>query len=179
MVLIVARGIAANGGIVIKSDESTERTIKATYIVFDKTETITEAGPDVISQDYPAGHEAEACAIARQLVSGSSHPVSIAVFKHLEQTLGTGDTKSIPGAGFEAKYGNDIVRAGNPHGPTPRSMCLFANYRPRTIHPCHHETGTDHGRPWFSRITFDPQLGAPSQSPRTPGWLYILYLAII
>jgi Cu2+-exporting ATPase len=120
MVLVVAGGIAAKGGVVIKSAESTERARKVTDIVFDKTGTITETGLDVVSQDYSAGHEAEARAITCQLVSGNSHPISLAVLKHLEQVansetdLTLENTKSIPGAGVEAKYGGITVRAGRP-----------------------------------------------------------------
>jgi Cu2+-exporting ATPase len=121
MVLVVAGGIAAKGGVIIKSAESTERARKVTDVVFDKTGTITEPGLDVIAEEYLDANKDEAYAIARQLVSGSSHPISVAVLRHIEQSpfndtnqVAVENTKSIPGAGVEANYGTHTVRAGNP-----------------------------------------------------------------
>lgn len=52
MVLMVAGGIAARGGVIIKSAETTERARKATDIVFDKTSTITEGNLIVVEEKY-------------------------------------------------------------------------------------------------------------------------------
>lgn len=50
MVLVIAGGIAARGGIIIKTANTTEGARKTTDIVFDKTGTITEAELVVIEQ---------------------------------------------------------------------------------------------------------------------------------
>ncbi|KAK0392674.1 hypothetical protein NLU13_2169 [Sarocladium strictum] len=120
MVLVVAGGIAARGGVIIKSAESTERARKVTDVVFDKTGTITESGLRVVAEECLDDQD-ETCAIVRQLLSGSSHPVSISVLKHLDHNASNASksitlesTKSIPGSGIEARVEEELIRAGNP-----------------------------------------------------------------
>ncbi|TLD05501.1 uncharacterized protein PgNI_09082 [Pyricularia grisea] len=120
MVLVVAGGIAARGGVVIKSAESTERARKVTDVVFDKTGTITESELDITEDEYPLNDvvsKADAAAIARAVASGNKHPVSVAVAKHLENYTAAHltDVHVVPGFGIEAKYNDLVVRAGNPH----------------------------------------------------------------
>lgn len=119
MVLVVAGGIAARGGVIIKSAECTERARKVTDIVFDKTGTITEGDLDVMEEEFFVPDKDEAIAITKALVSGNKHPVSLAVARHLEQhaTPGTNLTaiRVIPGAGVEAVLGNAELRAGHPN----------------------------------------------------------------
>ncbi|KAL8411321.1 hypothetical protein RB596_000818 [Gaeumannomyces avenae] len=119
MVLVVAGGIAARGGVIIKSAECTEMARKVTDVVFDKTGTITEAELDVLETEYPQAPtitEAEAAGIARALAAGNKHPVSVAVAKHLEQHTASpvDDVHVVPGSGIEAKHNGLALRAGNP-----------------------------------------------------------------
>lgn len=119
MVLVVAGGIAARGGVVIKSAQCTEMARKVTDVVFDKTGTITEAELDIMETEYPSIPtitDAEAAGIARALAAGNKHPVSVAVAKHLEQhTAATvDDVHVVPGSGIEAKHKGLRLRAGNP-----------------------------------------------------------------
>ncbi|KAJ9129828.1 Heavy metal translocating P-type ATPase [Coniochaeta hoffmannii] len=118
MVLVVAGGIAARGGVIIKSAECTERARKVTDVVFDKTGTITEGDLDVIEEEFFVPDKDEAIVITKALVAGNKHPVSLAVAKHLEQraTPGTNPTaiRVIPGAGVEAVLDNAELRAGHP-----------------------------------------------------------------
>lgn len=117
MVLVVANGIAARGGVIVKSAECTERARKVTDVVFDKTGTLTEADLDVVAEEFFNTDAADARAITRGLVGDSQHPVSVAVVKH----LGPGthlspfvtDVQSIPGAGIEGSMSGIVVRAGN------------------------------------------------------------------
>ncbi|KAG5930432.1 hypothetical protein E4U42_001355 [Claviceps africana] len=117
MVLVIAGGIAARNGVIIKAAECTERARKVTDIVFDKTGTITEEHLDVIEQICLIDKQ-EANSISKALVAGNKHPVSMAVAKHLAQY--TSDTAVlekvhvIPGAGVEARRGEATLRAGNP-----------------------------------------------------------------
>ncbi|KPA35426.1 cu2+-exporting atpase [Fusarium langsethiae] len=118
MVLVVAGGIAARGGVIIKSAGITEGARKTTDVVFDKTGTITESELAVTERVNLNGHLTDNLALAKSLVSGGKHPVSAAVDSYLE--LHTVKAMSevlnvhvVPGAGVEADYLDSTVRAGN------------------------------------------------------------------
>lgn len=117
MVLVIAGGIAARSGVIIKSAECTERARKVTDVVFDKTGTITEETLDVMEQVFLIDDEA-AMSISKALVAGNNHPVSLAVAKYLDQRNASVATLSdihvIPGAGVEATLNGAKLRAGNP-----------------------------------------------------------------
>lgn len=117
MVLVVAGGVAARSGVIIKSAESTERARKVTDIVFDKTGTITEGDLDVVEEEYLTDR-AEAIAITKALVAGNKHPVSLAVAKYVEQLPSAPviptNVHVIPGAGVEADLNGAKLRAGHP-----------------------------------------------------------------
>lgn len=117
MVLVIAGGIAARNGVIIKSAECTERARKITDVVFDKTGTITQEILDVVEQEYLIKKD-EAISISRALVAGNKHPVSLAVTKHLAQYSTSGaileKVHVIPGGGVEAKIEKATVRAGSP-----------------------------------------------------------------
>ena len=119
MVLVVAGGIAARGGVVIKSAECTATARKVTDIVFDKTGTLTESKLEVVTEEFFASNPREAATIAKALVTGNNHPVSLAVAKHLEKNAvkpaPLSNVRSVPGAGVEATDSSGAVfRAGNP-----------------------------------------------------------------
>ncbi|KAL0933198.1 cation transport atpase [Colletotrichum truncatum] len=118
MVLVVAGGIAAKGGVIIKSAECTERARMVTDIVFDKTGTITEGDLDVVEEEILTSDPDEVRAITKALVAGNKHPVSVAVAKHLAQRaipeIKLEDPHVIPGAGVEATFNGRAVCAGNP-----------------------------------------------------------------
>ncbi|CAI4212174.1 unnamed protein product [Parascedosporium putredinis] len=101
MVLVVAGGIAARGGVIIKSAECTATARRITDVVFDKTGTLTDGKLEA-------------------LVAGNNHPVSLAIAKHLEKNPAPAATlttspRSVPGAGVEATDAQgSTVRAGNP-----------------------------------------------------------------
>ncbi|ENH72104.1 P-type cation-transporting ATPase [Fusarium oxysporum f. sp. cubense race 1] len=118
MVLVVAGGIAARGGVIIKSADTTEGARKITDVVFDKTGTITEAELAVTEQVNLNGDMADNLSLAMALVSGGKHPVSAAVEKHLEgQSIKSMselvNVQVVPGAGVEADYLDSTLRAGN------------------------------------------------------------------
>lgn len=85
MVLLVAGGIAARGGVIIKSANTSDSAWKTTDVIFDKTGTITEDELALIEQVLLGGEEAEAIAMTKALVNGGKHPVSVAVDKYLQQ----------------------------------------------------------------------------------------------
>ncbi|KAK7447498.1 hypothetical protein CaCOL14_008570 [Colletotrichum acutatum] len=118
MVLVVAGGIAARGGVIIKSAECTERARKVSDVVFDKTGTITEGDLDVLEEEILLADHDEARAITKALVAGNNHPVSTALAKYLAsratREVQVTDPRVIPGAGVEASYNGHKVCAGNP-----------------------------------------------------------------
>lgn len=118
MVLVVAGGIAARGGVIIKSAETTERARKTTDVVFDKTGTITEGELGVVEQVILAADQDEIIALAKALVTGGKHPVSAAVEKHLSEQIvkampDVSNIRVVPGAGIEADYKGSSLKAGN------------------------------------------------------------------
>ncbi|KAI1812060.1 heavy metal translocatin [Poronia punctata] len=116
LVLVIANGIAARGGIIIKSAECTERARKITDVVFDKTGTLTEPALDVVVENYFNSDPEDARAVTKALVDDSQHPVSTAISKHLQDVkpslLATAIT-SIPGHGIEASISGRVIRAGH------------------------------------------------------------------
>ncbi|OAA47983.1 cation transport ATPase [Cordyceps fumosorosea ARSEF 2679] len=116
MVLVVAGGVAARSGVIIKSAECTERARKVTDVVFDKTGTITETDLDVMTTEFFDCEENSAIAMTKPLV-GNNHPVSLGVAKYLKNRPGSAtvtDIHVIPGSGVEGVFEGDVIRAGNP-----------------------------------------------------------------
>lgn len=118
MVLVVAGGIAARGGVIIKSAETVERARKATDVVFDKTGTITESELAMVEEKYIAGDKDLTISLTRAMVAGGKHPVSAAISKYLlsggEASGEVSDVHVVPGAGIEAQLGTKLIRAGHP-----------------------------------------------------------------
>jgi Cd2+-exporting ATPase len=119
MVLVVAGGVAARGGVIIKSADSTEKAHRVNNVVFDKTGTLTTSEPDVIAEAYFSHDPTEATSLADSLVRDSNHPVSMAVAKYLSAkefpVNHFEDIQIIPGAGVEASRNGSLYRAGNAH----------------------------------------------------------------
>ncbi|KAH7324303.1 copper-transporting P-type ATPase [Stachybotrys elegans] len=117
MVLVIAGGIAARGGVVIKTAECTAEARKVTDVVLDKTGTLTEGTLDVLAEEYFIAPQ-EAIAVTKALVSSNNHPVSAAVAKHLEQAVAKaadiGDVQAIPGCGVQATKAGSLFQAGTP-----------------------------------------------------------------
>ncbi|KAI7490069.1 heavy metal translocatin [Hortaea werneckii] len=122
MVLVIAGGVAARAGVVIREADAIERGYKTTDVVFDKTGTLTKADLTVATMSSPqmrnVTHE-EALALTNILVSGNSHPVSQAIGLYLKGHDGLepkiDHVNSVPGAGIEAKWKSFTVKAGNPY----------------------------------------------------------------
>lgn len=119
IVLVVAGGVAARGGVVIKSAEAIERGHKITDVVFDKTGTLTIGELDVVVEEILSTDRGQAVSLAKALVGDNKHPVSMAVAKHLEKqdhkAVHLEDIRVIPGAGVEAIWNGSSFRAGNAH----------------------------------------------------------------
>lgn len=122
MVLVIAGGVAARAGVIIKEADAIERGYKTTDVVFDKTGTLTKGDLTVMHESVstvPNVTKDEALALTSTLVSGNSHPVSLAISSHLKQHNRLDstpvDVNSVPGAGIEAKWNAFSIKAGNPY----------------------------------------------------------------
>ncbi|KAI9670932.1 MAG: hypothetical protein M1817_003817 [Caeruleum heppii] len=117
MVLVVAGGVAARGGVVIKSAMSTEMAHRVDCVVFDKTGTLTTGKLDVVAEEYLHDDREEAASIVASLVRNNNHPVSLGVAEHLStrslDAVEFADLQIIPGAGVEARHNGSLFRAGH------------------------------------------------------------------
>ena len=121
MVLIIAGGVAAKSGIIIKQASVTERAHRTTDVVFDKTGTLTTGELQITEETYrdrfPKSDKARSLTVA--LLEGNSHPVSSAVAAYLKShqviALCIDKTESIPGSGIQATWHGKAVKVGNPY----------------------------------------------------------------
>ncbi|ETN43266.1 copper-translocating P-type ATPase [Cyphellophora europaea CBS 101466] len=118
MVLVVAGGIAAQGGIIIKTADVTERGHKVTDVIFDKTGTLTEGNLDVVEETvFDTDNGTDVLSVVKALVKDNKHPVSVAVAASVQKRTGNTvpleDLTSIPGCGMYAMLNGTSVRAGN------------------------------------------------------------------
>ncbi len=115
--IMVGTGRGARAGILIKNAEALELMEKAQVLVTDKTGTLTEGNPRVVSI-YPAEglDENTLLRIAAAAEKSSEHPLARAVVnaaKDRELADGTAeDFRAIPGKGVTAKVNGDQVLVG-------------------------------------------------------------------
>ncbi|KAL8792657.1 MAG: hypothetical protein Q9195_004717 [Heterodermia aff. obscurata] len=122
LVLIIASGVAAKSGIIIKQAYALERAYRTTDVVFDKTGTLTTGILEVVEEEYfhcDSRPIAEVKTLVFSLLKDVPHPVSTAVANRLRtQVSGTfclENTHSIPGAGLRATWNGTPLKAGNPY----------------------------------------------------------------
>ncbi|KAK6516521.1 hypothetical protein TWF506_006427 [Arthrobotrys conoides] len=120
MVLVIAGGVAARSGVIIKQADVIERGYKVTDVVFDKTGTITKGDLTVVHEQlFPHLHSSDVLSIAKSATKENQHPVSMAVAKHLQLNSNSfaklENVESIPGAGIQCEWQGSIIKAGNPY----------------------------------------------------------------
>lgn len=116
--IMVGNGVGAKNGILFKNATSLETTGKVSYVLLDKTGTITNGTPvvtDIIpSENYT---ENDLLSYASSLESKSEHPLAKAVVqKAIDsniKTLDTTDFKSLTGNGVSAKINGKTVVGGS------------------------------------------------------------------
>lgn len=117
MVLVIACGIAAKHGIVIKSSRVVETARNIDHFVFDKTGTLTHGELCVLDEFYSSPTSEATKSLIASLTRTTNHPVPVAVTRHLEKEvlahLAIGEVKSLPGNGIQALCNGRLVRAGN------------------------------------------------------------------
>ncbi|PNS20621.1 Copper-transporting ATPase ccc2 [Sphaceloma murrayae] len=124
MVLVIAGGVAARNGVIVKSADAIERGYKVTDVVFDKTGTLTKGDLEVVHEELFPMDSSElppdlAYGLVQALVRDNDHPVSRAV-AGLERVKKATHTKvdrveSVPGAGIKGSYQGKEVKAANPY----------------------------------------------------------------
>lgn len=116
--IMVGNGVGAKNGILFKNATSLETTGKISYVLLDKTGTITNGTPvvtDIIpSENYTQN---DLLSYASSLESKSEHPLAKAVVqKAIDsniKTLDTTDFKSLTGNGVSAKINGKTIVGGS------------------------------------------------------------------
>jgi Cd2+-exporting ATPase len=119
MVVVIAGGVGAKHGLIIKSAETIEIARNVSHVVFDKTGTLTQGELSVAAEEYIRERSDSLAPMMLGLTTNSKHPVSTAIAAHIRalevQPSQVEDVVSVAGNGIEAKWNGSIIRAGNPH----------------------------------------------------------------
>ena len=118
MVMVIASGVGAKHGVILKSPEAIAKAKNVSHVVFDKTGTLTQGKFVVVEEIYRGKTGDRAASIAEQLTSDSKHPVSQALSKHLESyrkgPRELTSVSSVIGKGMHASLDGQRVQGGNP-----------------------------------------------------------------
>ena len=120
MSIMVGTGRGAAAGVLIKNAEALETLEKVDTLVVDKTGTLTEGKPRLVSTTAFTGFtETEALRLGASLERGSEHPLAAATVAGAEErglTLVPAlDFKSITGQGVTGRIEGHLVALGNKH----------------------------------------------------------------
>ena len=118
MSIAVATGRGATAGLLFRDAEALERLAGVDTLVIDKTGTLTEGRPEVVSVEALPGHSGDALLrLAAGVERGSEHPLAAAVLAAAEKRgiapAPTTDFVSHPGRGATARAGERGVALGN------------------------------------------------------------------
>jgi Cu+-exporting ATPase len=118
MSIMVATGKGATVGVLFKNAEAIELLRKIDTLLIDKTGTLTEGKPKLVSAEVVGGLETHGLLhLAATLERGSEHPLAAAIVKGAEErgvTLGSTDGfESLTGRGVRGRVGNIAVALGN------------------------------------------------------------------
>src|SRR5580658_1289571 len=118
MSIMVGTGRGATAGVLIKNAEALEILEKVNTLVVDKTGTLTEGKPRLVSVVALDGFtDADVLRLAASLERGSEHPLAAAIVAGAEErklTLAaTGNFKSLTGQGVTGRIEGRAVALGN------------------------------------------------------------------
>jgi Cu+-exporting ATPase len=115
--IMVGTGRGAAAGVLIKNAEALEILEKVDTLVVDKTGTLTEGKPQVVSVVSLEVAESELIRLVAGLEQGSEHPLGAAVVRAAKDrglTLAASrDLQSVTGRGISGKVENKVVIVGN------------------------------------------------------------------
>jgi Cu+-exporting ATPase len=131
MSLMVGLGKGASEGVLIKSAEALERLEKVDTLVIDKTGTLTEGKPRVVSvQPTPGRTGDDVLALAAALERSSEHPLAAAIVAAAGarslRVGGAGDFVSVTGKGVHGTVDGHAVALGNAAMMQARGVTLDA-----------------------------------------------------
>ena len=120
MSIMVATGRGATEGVLIKNAEALEILEKVDALVVDKTGTLTEGKPRLVSVTSLDGFtDADVLRLAASLERGSEHPLAAAIVSGAEErglSLATAEGfKSMTGQGVAGRIEGRTVALGNEH----------------------------------------------------------------
>jgi Cu+-exporting ATPase len=120
MSIMVATGRGATEGVLIKNAEALEILEKVDTVVVDKTGTLTEGKPRLVSVTALDGFtDANVLRLAASLERGSEHPLAAAIVAGAQErglSLATAeDFKSMTGKGVTGRIEGRTVALGNEH----------------------------------------------------------------
>src|SRR5580704_6695309 len=118
MSIMVAMGRGATAGVLFKNAEAIELVRKVDTLVVDKTGTLTEGKPKLVSIERNAGFESQTLLrLAAPLERASEHPLASAIVKGAEErkvALSSAEAfESITGKGVKARVEGVVVLLGN------------------------------------------------------------------
>jgi P-type Cu+ transporter len=117
MAIMVGTGRGASEGVLVKHAEALERLEKVDTIVVDKTGTLTEGRPQVVSIHSAGLPEEELLKFAAAVEQGSEHPLASAVVAAAKarglSVPAAADFESITGKGVRARVGASEVVLGS------------------------------------------------------------------
>jgi Cu+-exporting ATPase len=118
MSIMVATGRGAMAGVLIKNAEALEVLEKVDTLVVDKTGTLTEGKPRLVSVVAPPGQDETALLnLAARLEQGSEHPLAAAIVAGAHErgitVGGAQDFRSITGKGVVGSVDGQTVTLGN------------------------------------------------------------------
>ena len=111
---LVGIGLGAKKGILFKEASFLETMAKCDVLMLDKTGTITEGRPKIVESIYLGDFDE---ALLYSLVKNSTHPISKAISKYLEDKkldiLELKEIKTVEAKGVKAKYRSRLLYGGN------------------------------------------------------------------
>jgi P-type Cu+ transporter len=116
--IMVASGLGAKRGILIRDAQALETACTIDTIVLDKTGTITQGRPSVTAVYAEQGDEAHLLRLAAAAEASSEHPLARAVVEHARKRdlviPEAMDFRAVAGDGVSASIEGETVRAGKP-----------------------------------------------------------------
>jgi Cu+-exporting ATPase len=132
MSVMVAVGRGANAGVLVKNAESLERMERINTLIVDKTGTLTEGKPSLVSTAPAAGwNEQDLLQFAASLEKASEHPLAAAIVRGAQErgvsVLDAEDFQSVTGKGVHGRVSGRSVAVDNrslleARGPLPADV---------------------------------------------------------
>jgi len=118
MAIMVGTGRGARAGILIRNAEALETLQKVDTLALDKTGTLTQGKPELLSVVAVGGEtEERVVRLVASLERGSEHPLAAAVVEAAESNgislIPADEFRSLPGRGVVGRVGGHEVAAGN------------------------------------------------------------------